>query len=97
MTMEIVLGLLIPLLGTTLGASCVLFMKEELGPKVQKSLLGFAAGVMVAASVWSLIIPSMEQSSNMGIWSFVPTVVGFWLGTLFLLLIDSTVPHIHIG
>ncbi len=97
MTIEIVFGLLIPLLGTTLGAGCVFFMKEQLGPKVQKALLGFAAGVMVAASVWSLLIPSMEQSADMGIWSFVPAVVGFWLGTAFLLLIDSTVPHLHIG
>ena len=83
--MEIFLGILIPFIGTTLGAACVLFMKKTLRKQVQRALAGFAAGVMVAASIWSLLIPAIEQSENMGALSFFPAVVGFWIGVLFLL------------
>lgn len=90
-------GILIPFLGTTLGSACVLFMKNELNPLVQRALTGFAAGVMVAASIWSLLIPAMEYSETMGTWSFIPAVSGFWLGILFLLVLDRTVPHLHMN
>ena len=83
--------LLIPFFGTTLGAACVFFMKKELNEKVQRSLTGFAAGVMVAASIWSLLIPAMDQSGEMGKLAFIPAVVGFWIGTVFLLLLDHAV------
>ena len=92
---EVLPGLLIPFAGTSLGAACVLFMKKELNTMVQRALTGFAAGVMVAASIWSLIIPAMEQSEGMGKLSFVPAVIGFWLRILFLLLLDSVIPHLH--
>ena len=93
--MEAFWGILIPFLGTSLGAACVFFMKKTLSDMVQRSLTGFAAGVMVAASVWSLLIPAMEQSAGMGKLSFVPAVVGFWIGILFLLGLDHIVPHLH--
>ena len=83
--------LIIPFIGTTLGAACVFFMKKELSMNIQKALTGFAAGVMVAASIWSLIIPSLEQAST-----FIPTLIGFWLGILFLLLLDHLIPHMHL-
>lgn len=95
--MVIFWGLMIPFIGTTIGAACVLFMRNELKPLIQKSLLGFAAGVMVAASVWSLLIPAMDMSGNMGKFAFVPAASGFLLGIGFLLLLDRTVPHMHIG
>lgn len=95
MTMEVMRGVLIPFLGTSLGAACVLFMKDKLNIAVQKGLTGFAAGVMVAASIWSLLIPAMDESADMGKWAFVPAVVGFWIGILFLLLLDHVVPHLH--
>ncbi len=95
--METFWGLLIPFLGTVAGAACVFFMKKSLGDLVQRSLAGFAAGVMVAASIWSLIIPAIEQSANMGKLSFVPAFVGFWLGVLFLLVLDHVIPHLHVG
>ena len=88
---------MIPFLGTTLGASCVFFMKKSLGDLVQRSLAGFAAGVMVAASIWSLLIPAIEQSENMGKLSFLPAFIGFWSGVLFLLLLDRLIPHLHVG
>ncbi|MCR5737975.1 MAG: ZIP family metal transporter [Eubacterium sp.] len=88
-------GLLIPFLGTTLGAACVFLLKKDLGDKTQRALTGFASGVMVAASVWSLLIPAMEQSERMGKWAFLPAALGFLLGVLFLLLLDSTIPHLH--
>ncbi len=88
-------GILIPFLGTSLGAACVFFMKKTLGEGVQRALTGFAAGVMVAASVWSLLIPAIEQSSSMGSWSFVPAAAGFWVGVLFLLALDHIIPHLH--
>ena len=95
--METFLGIMIPFLGTTLGAACVFFMKKSLGDLVQRSLAGFAAGVMVAASIWSLLIPAIEQSENMGKLSFLPAFIGFWSGVLFLLLLDRLIPHLHVG
>ena len=92
-----ILGLLIPFIGTSLGAACVLFMKNELSVKTTKMLSGFAAGVMIAASVWSLLIPAIKQSESMGRLSFVPAVVGFWIGILFLLALDHLIPHLHVG
>lgn len=89
------IGILIPFLGTSLGAACVLFMKKNMGLSVQRALSGFAGGVMVAASVWSLLIPALEQAENMGTWSFIPAAVGFWFGILFLLLLDHVIPHLH--
>lgn len=93
---ELLPGMLIPFLGTTLGSAGVFFMKKGLNDKVQRALMGFAAGVMVAASIWSLIIPAMEHASSMGKLSFVPAVVGFWFGILFLLFLDHVVPHLHL-
>lgn len=87
---------MIPFLGTTLGAACVFFMKKELNPRVQKVLLGFASGVMVAASVWSLIIPAIDQSENLGKFAFVPAAVGIALGMAFLLVLDTVIPHLHV-
>lgn len=95
MNINVMLGLLIPFLGTTLGAACVFFMKKDIHDMVQRALTGFAAGVMVAASVWSLLIPALEQSAGMGKLAFVPAVAGFWLGVLFLLLLDHVIPHLH--
>ena len=90
-------GILIPFLGTTLGSACVLIMKHTLHSWLQKALTGFAAGVMVAASIWSLLIPAMDQAVGMGKWAFLPAVVGFWLGILFLLSLDRLIPHLHQG
>ena len=95
--MSIILGLLIPLLGTILGSAFVFFMKDEMPERVQKSLLGFASGVMVAASVWSLLIPAMDMEADTGKWSVLPAAVGFLLGIGFLLLLDEATPHLHIG
>ena len=95
MTSEIIRGILIPFAGTSLGAAMVFFMKTSLNEQVSRALTGFAAGVMVAASIWSLLIPSMEQTAAMGIWAFVPAVIGFWVGILFLLLLDHIIPHLH--
>lgn len=92
---ETVRGILIPFLGTAVGSACVFFMKRELNVQVQKGLQGFAAGVMTAASVWSLLIPAMEQSAGMGRFAFIPAAVGFWCGILFLLLLDHAIPHLH--
>ena len=97
MLIELWQGLLIPFAGTTLGAACVFFMRNNLGEMVQRALTGFAAGVMVAASIWSLLLPAMEQAADMGRWSFVPAVAGFWLGILFLLGLDRLIPHLHRG
>ena len=88
-------GLLLPFLGTALGSALVFFMKDSLNQKVQRVMTGFAAGVMVAASIWSLLIPAMEQADHMGTWSFIPAVVGFWAGILFLLILDHVIPHLH--
>lgn len=95
--MTLVIGLLIPLLGTMLGSAFVFFMKDEMSPRLQKTLLGFASGVMVAASVWSLLIPAMEMEADSGKWSVVPASVGFLLGIGFLLALDELTPHLHVG
>ena len=95
--METFLGIMIPFLGTALGSACVFFMKKSLGVSVQRVLAGFAAGVMVAASIWSLLIPAIEQSEGMGKLSFLPAFIGFWVGALFLLLLDHLIPHLHVG
>lgn len=93
--MMIFYGLMLPLLGTVLGAACVFFMKRSLGSRLQRALTGFAAGVMVAASVWSLLIPAMDQAADMGKGAVLPAAVGFWLGILFLLALDRFIPHLH--
>ena len=95
MNLNVFYGILIPFIGTSAGAACVFFMKKTLGERVQRALTGFAAGVMVAASVWSLLIPAIEQSADMGKWSFVPAAAGFWIGVLFLLTLDHIIPHLH--
>ena len=98
MNINILIGIMIPFIGTALGAGCVFFLKNEMKPVVQKSLLGFASGVMVAASVWSLLIPGMEmaESLGMGKGSIIPAAVGFLLGIAFLLLMDKLIPHLHL-
>ena len=93
--MEVFYGILIPFLGTSLGAASVFLLKNDLKEGVERALSGFAAGVMVAASIWSLLIPSLEQSSKLGRFSFVPSFIGFWIGILFLLLLDHIIPHLH--
>ena len=93
--MNTFLGIMIPFVGTAAGAGCVFFMKNQIRPRVQKMLLGFASGVMVAASVWSLLIPAMDMSEGLGKLAFLPAAVGFLLGILFLLLMDRLVPHLH--
>lgn len=99
MTGKVALGLLIPFLGTLLGSGCVYFMKRELKRSVQRALTGFAAGVMVAASIWSLIIPAMNLSEQQGLGklSFIPSVIGFLVGIAFLLLLDRITPHLHMN
>ncbi len=94
---EVVTGLLLPFAGTAAGAGCVFFMKRSLGKTVQRALTGFAAGVMTAASIWSLLIPAMHQAGDMGKLAFLPAVVGFWCGVLFLLVLDSVIPHLHMN
>lgn len=93
--MEAFYGILIPFLGTSLGAACVFFLRKTLSDAVQRALTGFAAGVMVAASVWSLLIPAIAQSAALGRWSFLPAALGFWVGILFLLALDHIIPHLH--
>ncbi|MCM1144849.1 MAG: ZIP family metal transporter [Blautia sp.] len=95
--MDIFLGLMIPFLGTALGASCVLFMRNSLNPLLEKVLLGFASGVMVAASVWSLLLPAIEMSQGYGKWTFVPASIGFAAGIAFLYGLDKLIPHLHPG
>ena len=97
MTTALTIGLLIPLLGTMIGSAFVFMMKAEMSERLQKSLLGFASGVMVAASVWSLLIPAIQMEAGKGAWSVMPAAVGFLLGMGFLLLIDELTPHLHIG
>ena len=97
MTGTVIRGIMIPFLGTSLGAAMVFFMKRTLHPLVHRALTGFAAGVMVAASIWSLLIPAMEQAADMGSWAFVPAAAGFWIGILFLLLLDHVIPHLHMN
>lgn len=95
--LDILKGIMIPFAGTALGAACVFFMKKSLNIKLERALTGFAAGVMVAASVWSLLIPSMNHAEHMGRLSFVPAVIGFLLGIFFLLLLDRIIPHLHLN
>ena len=94
---EALSAILLPFLGTVIGSACVFFLKGEMNRQLQRALTGFAAGVMVAASVWSLIIPAMEQSGHMGKLSFLPAFVGVWGGFLFLLLLDHIIPHLHLN
>ena len=94
-SISVIFGILIPFIGTSIGAAFVFFMKKQLGRSVQRALTGFAAGVMTAASVWSLLIPAIDQSETMGVFAFVPAFIGFWIGTLFLLVLDKTIPHLH--
>ena len=97
MSIDVLIGILIPFVGTALGAACVFFLKNQIPALVQKGLLGFASGVMVAASVWSLLIPAIEMSEDMGRMAFVPGAVGIAVGMAFLLLMDRLVPHLHLG
>ena len=91
----LITGLLIPFIGTAAGAGCVFFLRRELSVSLQRALTGFAAGVMVAASIWSLIVPAIEQSTELGRLAFLPAFLGFWLGILFLLFLDHVIPHLH--
>jgi ZIP family zinc transporter len=93
--LQLLQGIFLPFLGTVLGSACVFFMKDRMSELVQRMLMGFAAGVMVAASVWSLIIPAMDMSEDLGNLAFMPAAVGFWIGTLFLLALDHLIPHLH--
>ena len=93
--LNVIYGVMIPFIGTSLGAFCVYFMKKDLSKGVERMLSGFAAGVMVAASIWSLLIPAIEESSGMGRLAFMPAVIGFWIGIGFLLLMDHVIPHMH--
>ncbi len=97
MRTDILIGILIPFAGTALGSAAVFFMRKELDQMVQRALTGFASGVMVAASIWSLIVPAIDQAQGMGKLSFLPAMIGFWLGILFLLLLDSLIPHLHMN
>ena len=91
----VIWGLIIPFFGTAAGAACVFFLKKDLKTNVQRALTGFAAGVMVAASIWSLIVPAIEQSEAKGRLAFLPAFIGFWIGILFLLSLDHVIPHLH--
>ena len=97
MFVESAIAIFLPFLGTILGAACVFFLKDKMNRSLQRFLLGFAGGVMVAASVWSLIIPAMEQSEHLGKLAFLPSFIGVWGGFLFLLALDKLIPHLHIG
>ena len=94
--MNIATGLLIPFLGTTLGSAMVFLMKNKMNKKVEKLLLGFASGVMIAASVWSLLIPSIDMAKEQNIIAWIPATVGFLFGMVFLLVLDSVIPHLHL-
>ena len=94
---EVITGLLLPFFGTVAGSACVFFMRHSLGKQIQRALTGFAAGIMTSASIWSLIIPAMDMAEDKGKWAFLPAVAGFWLGILFLLLLDSVIPHLHMN
>ena len=96
-TTQILIGILLPLLGTTLGSAVVFFVRDEVKPAVQKALLGFASGVMIAASVWSLLIPAIEMAEKQGGIAWIPAAVGFLSGMGFLLLLDTFVPHLHVN
>ena len=94
---KVIIGVILPFVGTTLGAGTIFFLKDSMGARLQKSLLGFASGVMLAASVWSLLIPSIEMSEANGGLAWLPAVVGFLAGMGFLLLLDSVIPHLHLN
>ncbi len=93
--MQIFIGLMLPFIGTLMGSACVFFFKREINYNIQKLLMGFAAGVMIAASVWSLLIPAMDMSVHMGKLSFIPALVGLLLGICFLFILDKIIPHLH--
>lgn len=95
-TIQTLLGLIIPFAGTTLGAAMVFLLKKEMSSRLQKALLGFASGVMIAASVWSLLIPAIDMAESHGQIAWIPAVVGFLIGIGFLLLLDTIIPHLHI-
>ena len=97
MVPQVITGILIPFAGTSLGAAMVFFLKGEISRRLQRILTGFAAGVMVAASFWSLLEPALESSESMGRLSFVPAAVGFLIGIGFLLVLDMVTPHIHMN
>lgn len=97
MTIEMLQEIFIPFVGTTLGAGCVFFVKGKLNMRLQRIFTGFAAGVMVAATIWSLLLPALENAENMGKWAFMPAVLGFWLGVIFLSAMDKVVPHLHMN
>ena len=97
MVKTVILGLMIPFIGTAAGSACVFFLKKDLKDGIKRALTGFAAGVMVAASIWSLIVPAIEQSSGKGRFAFLPAFAGFWFGILFLLLLDHIIPHLHVS
>ena len=97
MIKDVSLGLIIPFIGTALGSACVFFLKKNLSERIQKALTGFASGVMVAAAIWSLIVPAIDQSKDMGKLAFLPAAIGFGLGMLFLLILDVITPHIHMN
>lgn len=96
MELSVIIGLMIPFLGTLLGSACVFFMSSQLNIRVQKILLGFASGVMIAASIWSLLIPALDMSGHLEKLSFIPAAIGFVLGMGFLLLLDEYIPHMHL-
>ncbi|MBR3249535.1 MAG: ZIP family metal transporter [Clostridia bacterium] len=95
--MDVFWGLAIPFLGTTLGSAMVFFMKNKINNKIEKLLLGFASGVMIAASIWSLLMPSIDMADEQGVISWVPATIGFLLGIFFLLILDSIIPHLHLN
>ena len=97
MNKSIFIGLIVPFMGTSLGSACVFLMKSKMSRQVERSLTGFASGVMVAASIWSLLVPAMDQTQAMGRLAFVPAFFGFWAGILFLLFLDSVIPHLHMN
>lgn len=97
MTLEVLSAISLPFFGTIIGSACVFFLKGQMNRNIQRALMGFAAGVMVAASIWSLIIPAMNQSSHMGKLAFLPAFIGVWGGILFLLLLDHLIPHLHLN
>ena len=97
MNQSILIGLMVPFVGTTLGSACVFLMKNKMNRQIERALTGFASGVMVAASIWSLLVPAMDQTENLGRLAFAPAFIGFWAGILFLLLLDSVIPHLHMN
>lgn len=97
MNFSILSAVFLPFLGTVIGSALVFFLKGQMPRRVQRALMGFAAGVMVAASIWSLIIPAMDQSAHMGRLAFLPALIGVWCGVLFLLFLDRVIPHLHLN